>query len=292
MAAALRTVAVTGARGMVARHVEAALTAEGMACLRVGRAQWDMNQWVDDAGLDRIFAGADAVVHAGAAVPSVERAWTLRETLDVNVRACLNLADWARRLEKHFVFISSASIYADPLKVNIVETDAVTTRPISGFYGVTKLMSEHLLDNLAGTGLKLCMIRPSSPYGTGMRPSQMVPTMLARACQGEDIPVTPPARDRVNLIHASDLAHAVVAALKVGATGLFNVAGPAALTIAEIAEGCVAAAGRGRVSLQTGDEQASTTRFQLDCRKALSAFGYRPQIALEEGLRRMLAQKC
>lgn len=292
MAAALRTVAVTGAGGMVGRHVDAALTAEGIACLRIGRAQWDLNQWIDNAALDHVFSKADAIVHAAAVVPGMERAWTLRETLDVNVRACLNLADWARRRNKHFVFISSASIYADPLKVNIVETDAVTTRPLSGFYGVSKLMSEQLLDNLAGSGLRFCAVRPSSPYGSGMRPSQMVPRMLARARRGEDIPVQPPARDRVNLIHAADLARAVIAALKAGATGLFNVAGPAALTIAEIAEGCVAAVGRGRVSLQPGDDQASSTRFQLDCRKALSAFGYRPQIDLEEGLRRMLAQTC
>jgi len=290
--AAPRTVAVTGASGMVGRHVDAALAGEGIASLRVGRAQWDLNQWLDDADLDRIFSAADAIVHAGAAVPGVERSWSLRQSLDVNFRASLNLADWVRRRDKHLVFISTASLYADPAKVDIVETDAVTTRPISGFYGLTKLMCEQALEHLAAAGLRCCAIRPSSPYGSGMRPSQMVPTMLARASRGEDIVVKPPARDRVNLIHAADLATAIVRALKAGATGLFNVAGPRAVSIAEIAEHCVAAAGKGRVILPDHDAESPQVRFQLLDRKASSAFGYAPRIDLGEGLRRMLAQTC
>lgn len=290
MVAGLRTVAVTGASGMVGRHVDAALAAGGIACLRIGRAEWDLNQWLDDGALDRIFAPADAVVHAAAAVPGVERSWTMRESFDVNLRACLNIADWARRRERHLVFISTASLYADPAKVDLVETDAVTTQPVSGFYGLTKLMCEQLLEHLAGAGLRCCAIRPSSPYGYGMRPSQVVASMLALASRGEDIVVKPPARDRVNLIHAADLAGAILSALRAGATGLFNVAGPRAVSIAEIAEQCVAVAGRGRVVLPDEDSASPQVRFQLQHRKALSAFGYAPRIDLREGLRRMLAQ--
>jgi UDP-glucose 4-epimerase len=283
--AAPRKVAVTGASGMVGRHVAAAFSRAGMQCTPVGRAQWDLRRWASDEELDAILSGCDAIVHAGAAVPSPGRPVAPQDILDANVRACFCLGDWARRRGKPIVLVSGATVYATGGTRAIKEDDATTSRPDSGLYGLSKLLADQLLDSLAAQGLKLCILRPPSIYGAGMPETRMV----AKACRGEDLRLLPPVRDRVSLVHAADVAEATLRALKKEAWGVFNVGGPDAASIADIANACVAVAGRGKVIVPADDASEGSLKYALDSSKAAAAFGYAPRIGLQEGLRRTLA---
>ena len=287
--ATARKVAVTGASGMVGRHVAAALSRAKMQCTPVGRAQWDLRRWASDEELDAILSGCDAIVHAGAAVPSPGRPVAPRDILDANVRACFCLGDWALRRGKAIVLVSGATVYATGGARAIKEDDATTSRPDSGLYGLSKLLAEQLLDSLAAQGLKLCILRPSSIYGAGMPETRMVAAMLAKARRGEDLRLLPPVRDRVNLVHAADVADATLRALKKEAWGVFNVGGPDAVSIADIANACVAVAGRGKVIAPADDASEGSLRYALDSSRATAAFGYSPHIGLQEGLRRTMA---
>ena len=284
-----RSVAVTGANGVVGRHVDAALSRAGMQCAAVGRAQWDLRRWASDEELDAIFSGCDAIVHAGAAVPSPGRPVLAQDILDVNVRACFCVGDWARKRGKPIVFISGATVYATGGERALKESDATTSRPESGLYGLSKLLAEQLLDSLAAQGLKLCVLRPSSIYGAGMPETRMVAAMLAKARRGEELRLLPPVRDRVNLVHAADVADAAVRALRKEAWGAFNVGGPDAVSIADIAGACVSVTGRGTVIVPVDDTSEGSLKYALDSSKAAAAFGYSPRIGLQEGLRRTLA---
>ncbi|MDH4260536.1 MAG: NAD(P)-dependent oxidoreductase, partial [Gammaproteobacteria bacterium] len=151
--AAARNVAVTGASGMVGRHIAAALSRAGMQCTPVGRAEWDLRHWASDEVLDAILSGCDAIVHAGAAVPSPGRPVAPQDILDANVRACFCLGDWARRRGKPIVLVSGATVYATGGKRAIKEDGATTSRPDSGLYGLSKFLADQLLDSLAAQGL-------------------------------------------------------------------------------------------------------------------------------------------
>jgi len=98
-------------------------------------------------------------------------------------------------------------------------------------------------------------------------------------------------RDRINLLHAADLADAIVAALLAEVRGVFNVGGPSAVSIAEIAAACIEIAESGNVILPADDVLKGTLKYDLDYGKATAAFGYVPRVCLREGLRRsMLGQ--
>jgi UDP-glucose 4-epimerase len=286
---ALRNVAVTGASGMVGRHVVAALSRAGMKCTPVGRSQWDLRRWAGDQELDAILSGCEAIVHAGAAVPSPGRSIPPQDILDANVRACYCLGDWARRRGMSFVLVSGATVYAMGGSQAIKEDDAITSRPDSGLYGLSKLLAEQVLDSLAAQGLKLCILRPASIYGAGMPETRMVAAMLAKACRGEELRLLPPVRDRVSLVHAGDVADATLRALQSEAWGVFNVGGPNPVSIADIANACVAVAGRGKVIAPAGDASEGSLKYALDSSKAAAAFGYSPRIGLKEGLQRTMA---
>jgi nucleoside-diphosphate-sugar epimerase len=285
----LHTVAVTGASGMVGRHVAAALRRAGAECRAVDRSRWDLRRWANDDELDDFFAGCDAVVHAGAAVPSPGRPLPPQELIDANVRACYCLGDWARRRGKPIVLISGATVYAWTGDPALKEDAAKTSRPEAGLYGLSKLLAEQLLDGLSAQGLRVCILRPASVYGAGIPQSRMVATLLGKASRGEDLVLQPPTRDRFSLVHAADVAHAVLGALRSQAWDVFNVGGPAAVSVADIARACVAVVGRGKVVVPAQDTAPGSLQYGLDCSKAAAKFGYSPRIGLEEGLRRTLA---
>lgn len=283
-------IALTGPNGMMGRHIRSLMERRGIRCVAVDRAAWDLREWQEPEALDRICAGAQAVVHAGALVPAPGSTPPAKDLFDANVRACLCLGEWTLARGLPMVYVSSSTTYADPSRRGIVESDPTAARTTGGFYGCSKFLSEMVLAYLRGEGLRVCVLRPSSIYGTGLHSGKMIPSFLQRAARGETIVLTPPVEDRINLVHATDVAAAALAALVREGWDTFNVAGEAAVSVLEIAEACVAVAGKGRVEIAA--EPASRKpilRFDLNCDKAARAIGYRPGVTLREGLARMLA---
>jgi nucleoside-diphosphate-sugar epimerase len=119
---------------------------------------------------------------------------------------------------------------------------------------------------------------------------KLVRDFLDTARRGETLRPAHPLEDRYNLVHASDVAAAVFHALEHEALGVFNVAG-FTVTLVGLAESCVAVAGRGQVrALATSTGRSPRSMFDLDGSAAAAAFGYRPSVSIEQGLRTMLEE--
>jgi UDP-glucose 4-epimerase len=243
--------------------------------------------------LDSLFPDVDAVIHAGAIVPGNSYDMEAGQMFDVNVRATLELGRWALGRNLPFLFVSSSSIYADPDRSGIVETDPTTPHGLGGFYGLTKLLAEQILSHLSEEGLRICTFRPSSLYGAGLPSGKTVTKYIATAEAGETIEIRPPVEDRVDMIHASDVAEAALRALECGACGTYNIASEKPASFREIAEACVQVVGRGSVRVVPGPaEPKPRVRFGLDCGKAREAFGFVPKVDLAAGLESMRRERA
>jgi len=293
----LKTVAVTGASGMLGRHILAALDAHefrAIACGRGGRSAsmriWNLTQWKTDAEFDSVFESADAIVHAGASVPSAGRQVAEAGLFDANVRAPANLGGWARRRGLPVVFISGAIVYAKQSDASIRESAPLGWSGFGGFYGLSKLLAEDVLRREEQAGLRLAVLRPTSIYGHGLGAGKIVTSIATRAGAGEVIELAEPVADSTNFIHAADVASGIVKVLQGEAWRTFNIATPANTSVLELAQTCVAAAGKGRVEIRKGDgaPRAATTRFRLDCEAARQQLGWAPRVDLSEGIRSML----
>lgn len=296
MVPALNRVLLTGATGLVGRHVLARLRREGIACLASSRAvpsgtgpdvqwrAWDLCHWRSPDDLDRLFPEVEAVLHVGALVPAGPDTAADR-LMDANVRATLALGQWAAARRLPLLFLSGAAVYGD-VTAPARESDPVAALPVGGLYGLTKALAEGVLIQLAAaSGLRLAVLRASSIYGWGLGPAKLVSALLAKAQAGEAIELHPPADDRVNLVHAADVAWAMVAAATRGATGIFNIGGPAQVSMLELAQACVQAAGAGSVTVSEQEAgRGPHNRFPLDLSKAQSQLGYGPGIDLVTGL--------
>lgn len=295
----LTRVGVTGASGMVGRHVLSLLASKGVFQYTASRnrpkelpeeaawASWDLTEWQDDAFFDLVFPEVEALFHVGAMVPLDFKCGQERVLLESNVRSCLNIGLWALRKDIPIVFLSGAIVYKDIEKKNILENDERlndATSCIGGFYGYSKLMAEDVFSHLASRGLKVCILRPSSIYGVGLPESKMIPKFLKTVAVGGTIELAPPVDDRINLIHASDVAKAMWQACVHEAWGVYNI-GESMYSVLDIAKTCVSIAGAGTVLVnKKTNSNPPRRRFDLNYLRAQHKFGFEPCVTLAQGL--------
>lgn len=298
-------VAVTGASGMVGRQLIEQLASENVTVLAASRRKppetagrvvwqaWDLTSWRSVEELDALFPDAEVVIHAGAAIPGHSGDLDERALFDANVRACFDLGMWACAREIPLVFLSSSTVYAEPEREGIRETDTIGPNAIGGVYGHSKRLAEDVFLGLAAEGLRVNILRPSSIYGPGMPENKMMIRFLKMANAESKISLLPPTKDRHDLVHAQDVAAACVVAIEAGTQGIFNIGGGRSVSVAEIARACVAVVGRGTVELPTEEGlQAASVRFGLDCTAARSAFGYQASMTLETGVESLWRGLC
>jgi nucleoside-diphosphate-sugar epimerase len=288
----LGKIGLTGATGMFGRHMRAALEAEGVQVIPVSRsgqcntAIWDMTEWLSLEALDSLFDNADAIIHAGAIVDSSNSNVGESSMFDVNVRACINLAEWAANRSTPLVFISSACVYADPDSGFLPETAPTGINKLGGFYGKTKLIAEDILSRYRQSGLKLAVIRPSSLYGYGGHESKMLYKFLSLAVRGQIIELIPPVEDCIDFLHAADLATSVIRVLENDYWCTLNVASGRPISIQELALACVAAAGSGSVKInkERSLRRQTLRRFMLDTTSAHQHLAWHSSIGIQQGL--------
>jgi len=296
----LEKAAITGASGMTGRHFVDVLCERGIeviatsrsACAIRGRKvewiNWDLGCWLSNRELDTIFKKSQAIFHVGAYVPITSEDRSYQMILDVNVRACACLAEWALNRNIPFVYISGSTVYADPYKKGIKEHFKKTSGEFGGFYGYSKLLAEQTLQYFANKGLKLTILRASSIYGSGLNRTKLIAKMLHKAIDNETIELTPPINNSYNLIHARDVATAALEAVHKEAYDIYNIAYNKSYSLIEIAKNAIEIANSGKLVLPSDEpHNKARTLFDLDCKKAVEAFDFNPTIDLRNGMLEM-----
>lgn len=297
----LKKIALTGASGMVGRSMIEVLNKNNISYIAATRSKikviapqssWvklDLAEWKSSEQLDESFPGVEALFHLGALVPkTAEDNHAYDRIFDVNVRSCLYLANWATKRNIPIVFLSGATVYANPEQESIKELDKKTTGGFGGFYGYSKLLAEETLQYFVKDGLKLCVLRPSSIFGYGLPDNKMITKFLLIAALNETIKLEEPTKDKINLIHSYDVANAILQALLNNSWGVFNVADKTSHSILDIAKMCVKVVGKGQVKVLKGEEtRKPISRFALNCDLATKTFGFAQTLDLQSGIQKM-----
>ena len=293
----LNRIGLTGSTGMLGRHLQAALEKTGAVVVSVSRtaaasyvsACWDLAEWLPLEKLDALFAGVQAVIHAGAMVQQSGHVDKAR-MFDANVRACLNLGEWAISRNVPVIYISGAIVYADTLAPEQKEDAPLGGSGLGGFYGFSKLLAEDVLLRLHQQGLKLAVVRPTSIYGFGITADKMVRRFLAIAEAGGVINLTQPVHDRIDLVHAADVSCAVVAILNSNCWDIFNLSSGSPISIKELATECISLTGRGSISIsgETPLGYKPQSRYSLNSEWATSRLGWLPEIDIQQGMNMLL----
>jgi UDP-glucose 4-epimerase len=309
---------VTGATGLIGRHLVAVLRSNGVRLRALARPSSN-TQALETQGIEIIrgdyrdretlataVAGVDVVFHVAGYVTVMApftvgkangRAWEPYRSVNVDFTAALLEASLAANVGR-FLHVSSNSIYSP--HVLIPTTEDAPLGPIS-LYGRSKLLAEEAVSRYQERGLATTIIRPSIVYGPGDRAFTPLALRLARL---PFLPLVNGGRNLLDLAYAADVAELLwTAAQHPIAIGRVYNAGPGKPTsLYELIAAYRQLTGSGpRIlpistsiinSLSWLAPQAMTLltlNIHLDMRRAAEELNFHPHYKLKEGLAATLA---
>lgn len=172
------------------------------------------------------------------------------------------------------------------------------SRPRPGsVYGWTKLAQEQLLDLLAGaTGLPTVVLRLQNVYGPGQALRNPYTGVLMVFCnqalRSEPVLLYEDGEITRDFVHVDDVVDALITAGTSPSVsgGVFNVGSGTPVTIRQAAESIVAQSGGGSPISVGGQFRVGDVRYAVgDIRRAGTELSYRPRVAFDEGIRRLVA---
>ncbi|QDM41650.1 NAD(P)-dependent oxidoreductase [Altererythrobacter sp. TH136] len=190
-------IALTGGTGFVGKATLAALARQGypvralartLPADRSGATEWVRGDLADRPALDRLVAGAEAVIHVAGLTTATEAS----AFEAANVAGTLAVIEAAARAGvPRFIFVSSLS----------------AREPQLSEYGASKERAERLV---RASGLDWTIVRPPGVYG----PWDVDYLEMFKLAKVGVVPVPPPGRS--SLIHVQDLAELLVALIPGG----------------------------------------------------------------------------
>jgi UDP-glucose 4-epimerase len=289
---------VTGGAGFIGSHVVEALLVRGDEVTVVDDLSRGKCENVPEGarlvqadvrkGLQAIFdeARPEVCFHLAAQVDvrvSVEQP---AHDAEVNVLGTVAVLEAARRHRAQVVFASTGgAIYGE---CNGPAPEDAERRPVAP-YGVAKLAGEEYLaayNRLYGTGH--VSVRYGNVYGPRQDPhgeAGVVAIFLGRLAAGEVPRIFGDGTQTRDYVYAGDVAHATLSAVR-REGGVFNVGTGAETSVVELYELCRRVAGSSLEAEPAPARLGELQRSVLDAGKAERELGWRPEVSLEDGLRR------
>jgi UDP-glucose 4-epimerase len=247
---------------------------------------------VADTGFAAAARGAEvAFLMAGSSTPASSEA-AVHEALEGSVGLVVTTLDALARAGVRRVVVASSggTVYGPVSEVPTPEDHP--TRPVS-LHGMHSLAIEGYADYYARRhGTESVLLRFSNVYGPGQR-SRGEQGVIAAWCEAaladRPIRLMGEGETRRDFVHAEDAAAAAALAGLDGPPGTFNVGGDASWSLEQLRAELERALGRPLRVERTPARPVDVPETHLDIARIERAVGWRPTIALPDGLRATLS---
>lgn len=208
---------------------------------------------------------------------------------EVNCAGTLNILELAREYEiPHFVFGSSSSVYGINSKVPFSEDDRLE-RAISP-YAVTKRSGElmcHAYHHLYG--IPVTCLRFFTVYGPRQRPEMAIHNFTRKITDGEEIQMFAEGLSSRDYTYIDDIVDGIMSALdRVFPFEIINLGDSRTVKLRHLVSLLQEIIGT-RAKINSMPSQPGDVPFTCaDIRKATRLLDYRPNVPIEEGLRRFV----
>ena len=207
----------------------------------------------------------------------------------VNVLGTINLLEAARKANvRRVLFVSSGgAVYGEQEQFPAPETHA--TNPVSP-YGVSKRAGElYAFFYHAEYHIPFVALRYANVYGPRQDPhgeAGVVAIFSQRMLANEPVTVNGDGKQTRDYVYVGDVVRANLLALESTATGPFNIGTGIETDVNRLAELLLAASGSRSEVSHGPTKQGEQRRSVVDARRATETLGWRPEMSLEDGLRR------
>lgn len=201
--------------------------------------------------------------------------------------SCLRLAE---RWDARCLLASTSEVYGDPEVHPQPESyrgNVSSTGPRSCYDEGKRCAESLLMDYRRSRGVSVRLARIFNTYGPRMAidDGRVVSNFIVQALRGESLTVYGDGSQTRSLCYVDDLVEGLLGLMERSPVpGPINLGNPEELTVLEIAERVIAMVGRGRIVRRPLPED-DPRRRKPDIQAAERAFGFRPRVAFEQGLR-------
>ncbi len=296
-------VLVTGGAGFIGSHLVRALLARGdtvhvLDDLSSGSGEnlagldveLDVEDIRNDAAVASAVEGADTVFHLAAFVSVPASMEDPTKCYDTNVMGTLNILRGAQETGvRRVVLASSAAVYGERDEI-VFESDSPI--PISP-YAASKFAMEQLAQMYSRAyGLETVCLRFFNVFGPRQSPDSpyaaAIPLFIQDLIDKNQVTIHGDGSQTRDFVFVDDVVQGILKANEVeGAAGnVFNLSGGKSISILELVDILHRFFPEAKEP-KYGPAREGDIRFsQADITRATEALGYRPEITVEDGLRR------
>ena len=222
----------------------------------------------------------DTIVHLAQSNHYKEFPNQALDIFSVNTESTLRLLDFGKRHKiKTFIYASSGIVYGNS-PVSISEDAQLKVNSQLGFYYLSKLAGELLVENYSNE-FNVIILRFFFVYGKNQKEGMLIPRLVQSVLQDKSINLQGNDGIKINPIHASDAAAAIHSALKLNQSEKINVGGRETLTLREIGE--IIGQVVGKKPKFEVDVTKEPNHLIGDINKMISFFGS-PKVSFKEGI--------
>jgi dTDP-glucose 4,6-dehydratase len=244
----------------------------------------------DPAAVQAAMDGCQTVVHF-AAESHVDRSiYEPAPVIQTNVTGTFVLLQIARQLKiKKFVHVSTDEVYGDMMPGAFADENS-PLQPSSP-YSASKAGSDLIVRSYVRTfDFPAVITRASNNYGPFQFPEKFLPLMITNALDGKPLPIYGDGKQERDWLHVTDHCRGILAVLERGRIGeVYNMGGLDVLENLTMARHLLQATGKTEALLSyVKDRPGHDRRYALRCEKIERELGWKPSIALQDGLRQTI----
>jgi dTDP-glucose 4,6-dehydratase len=246
----------------------------------------------DFDAVKKAMEGADWVVHYAAESHNDRAILDPGIFIRSNVLGTQTLLQAAKELNvKRFHHVSTDEVLGSLESHEPAWTESSPYAPRSP-YAASKAASDHIVRAYHLTyGLPITISNCTNNYGPYHFPEKIIPLFITNLLEGKKVPVYGDGQQIRDWIHTEDHARGIEAVLLKGVPGeTYFFGAEVQTTNLDLTQKLLTLLGKDESSIEhVNDRPGHDRRYDLNCTKAHTELGWKPQISLDEGLKQTVA---
>jgi UDP-glucuronate decarboxylase len=303
-----KRVLVTGGAGFLGSHLCERLLATGheVVCLDnfYTGSRENVHQLMDQKNFELIrhdvtfplYIEIDQIYNLACPASPIHYQFDPVQTTKTSVHGAINMLGLAKRVKAKILQASTSEVYGDPAVHPQPEEYWGNVNPIGlrSCYDEGKRCAETLFfDYWRQHRLRIKVARIFNTYGPRMHPNdgRVVSTCIVQALQNRDITIFGDGQQTRSFCYVDDLVDGLVRLMDSPdeVTGPINLGNPGEFTMKQLAETVIAMTGSRSHIVHKPLPEDDPRQRRPDISKAEEVLGWKPRVALQDGLRETIA---